>query len=64
MDRVTYSDGSHPEDFPAGLDPWPVQADGQGQSLTRIMVDTWGDDPLNWQAAAPSPGAARSRANR
>ncbi|MCX5645485.1 MAG: lamin tail domain-containing protein [Phycisphaerae bacterium] len=64
VDRVTYSDGSHPEDFPAGLDPWPVQADGQGQSLVRITVDTWGDDPLNWQASAPSPGAARQRPNR
>jgi hypothetical protein len=64
VDRVTYSDGSHPEDFPAGLDPWPVQADGQGQSLNRLGTDRWGDDPLNWQASAPSPGAARPRTNR
>jgi hypothetical protein len=64
VDRVTYSDGSHPEDFPAGLDPWPIQADGQGQSLTRIGTDCWGDDPLNWQASVPSPGAARPRSSR
>lgn len=64
VDHVTYSDGSHPEDFPAGVDPWPAQADGQGQSLTRIDAGRWGDDPANWQVSAPSPGAARQRPNR
>jgi hypothetical protein len=64
VDRVTYSDGSHPADFPAGLDPWPLSADGQGQSLTRLGPDRWGDDPVNWQAAEPSPGAARQRPTR
>ena len=64
VDRVTYSDGSHHDNFPAGLDPWPVQADGQGQTLTRISSDRWGDDPLNWQAAIPSPAIAKQRPNR
>ena len=31
-----YSDGSQPQDFAAGADPWPVEADGQGESLSRI----------------------------
>jgi hypothetical protein len=56
VDRVVYSDGSHPQDFAAGADPWPVGADGQGQSLSRIDAQTYGNDPANWQAAAPSPG--------
>jgi hypothetical protein len=64
VDYVTYSDGAHHDDYSAGLDPWPAQADGQGQSLTRIDATRWGDDPLNWQAVAPSPGAARQRPNR
>ncbi len=64
VDRVTYSNGTHPEDFPAGLDPWPAQADGLGKSLTRTDPGGWGDDPLNWQAFAPSPGAARQRGTR
>ncbi len=61
VDRVRYSDGSQPGDFPDGIDPWPAKADGQGSSLTRIALDRHGDDPLNWQAAVPSPGAARQR---
>ena len=63
VDSVTYSDGAHHDDFPAGLNPWPVQADGRGQSLTRIDATRWGDDPLNWLTAASS-GAARQRPNR
>lgn len=64
MDRVTYSDGSHPENFSNGLDPWPVQANGRGQALARLRTNSWGDDPLNWQAATPSPGTVRQRPNR
>jgi hypothetical protein len=56
VDRVVYSDGSHPEDFAAGVDPWPPQADGQGESLSRIDPAAYGNDPDNWQAAAPTPG--------
>jgi len=55
-DRVVYSDGSHPQDFPDGVDPWPVQADGQGSSLSRTARAAYGNDPTNWHAATPSPG--------
>jgi len=58
VDRVVYSDGSHAEDFPTGVDPWPVEADGQGQALSRIAPTAYGNDPANWQAASPSPGRA------
>lgn len=53
VDRVSYSDGSHP----VGSDPWPSPADGHGQSLTRVDVTAYGNDPINWQAALPSPGS-------
>jgi hypothetical protein len=56
VDRVVYGDGSHPDDFPTGVDPWPTEADGQGQALTRISPAEYGNDPVNWQAAEPSPG--------
>ncbi|MBP7050902.1 MAG: lamin tail domain-containing protein [Phycisphaerae bacterium] len=56
VDRVAYSDGSHPEDFADGVDPWPVAADGQGKSLSRIDPQTYGNDPANWQPATPTPG--------
>ncbi len=56
VDRVVYSDGSHPENFPAGVDPWPVEADGQGQVLSRIDTTAYGNDPANWRASEPSPG--------
>jgi hypothetical protein len=54
VDRVVYSDGAHP----SGADPWPAEADGQGVSLTRIDPTAYGNDPINWQASVPSPGAA------
>jgi hypothetical protein len=56
IDRVNYSDGSHPEDCPGGVDLWPPEADGEGLSLHRIVVDNYGNDPDNWRAYAPSPG--------
>ncbi|MHC4642318.1 MAG: hypothetical protein ACYS32_11790, partial [Planctomycetota bacterium] len=58
IDRVTYSDGSHPEDCPGGVDLWPTEADGGGQSLSRKVPGDYGNDVANWQAATPSPGAA------
>jgi hypothetical protein len=58
VDRISYSDGSHPQDFAAGVDPWPLEADGQGNSLIRIDSHAYGNDPANWAAAAPSPGRA------
>ncbi len=45
-DRVEYS----------SVDPWPVAADGTGASLQRVNPAAYGNDPINWMAAAPSPG--------
>ncbi len=56
VDRVSYSDGSHPENC-STIDPWPVEADGGGNSLTRLHPALYGNDPNNWQAAAPTPGS-------
>jgi hypothetical protein len=57
IDRVNYSDGSHPLDFPKiGIDPWPAEPDGNGKSLTRIVNSNYGNDPINWQSADPTPG--------
>jgi len=53
VDRVVYSDGSHPE----GEDPWqPTRdADGLGSSLHRKVLTEYGNDPINWQAGNPTP---------
>ncbi len=52
-DRINYSDGSHP----VGDDPWPIQPDGWGASLSRITTQYYGDDPNNWSATfPPTPG--------
>ena len=56
IDRVTYSDGWHPEDCPGGVDYWPREADGLGKSLSRKVPNDYGNDVANWQAAIPSPG--------
>ncbi|MHC4284536.1 MAG: LamG-like jellyroll fold domain-containing protein, partial [Planctomycetota bacterium] len=58
IDRVTYSDGLHPEDCPGGVDHWPNEADGLGKSLSRKVASDYGNDVANWQAATPSPGLA------
>jgi hypothetical protein len=58
IDRVTYSDGLHPEDCPGGIDLWPTQADGLGKSLSRKEAGDYGNDVDNWEAATPSPGVA------
>jgi hypothetical protein len=58
VDRIVYSDGSHPQDFPEGVDPWPTAANGQGSSLSRTAPGTYGNDPDNWRASVPSPGRA------
>jgi len=36
--------------------PWPVAA--AGASLQRIDAVAYGNDPINWQAAPPTPGAS------
>jgi hypothetical protein len=56
LDRVNYSDGSHPEDVPGPVDLWPAEADGGGLSLNRVAPADYGNDPQNWIAAQPSPG--------
>jgi hypothetical protein len=56
VDRVNYSDGSHPENCPGSVDLWPTAPDGYGQSLVRRVPADYGNDPFNWTAAAPSPG--------
>jgi hypothetical protein len=53
IDRVTYSDGSHPE----GDDPWPLTADGDGDLLDRIGDELYGNDYMNWQAVSTTPGS-------
>jgi hypothetical protein len=58
IDRVNYSDGSHPEDCPGGVDLWPRDADGGGKSLTRINLNSYGNDVINWSVDDPSPGSA------
>jgi hypothetical protein len=56
VDSVTYSNGDNPWMFPDGVDPWPAGLIEQGASLTRIFPEKYGNDPNNWQAAAPTPG--------
>ncbi len=36
--------------------PWPLAADGAGASHQRINPAAYGDDPINWLAATPTPG--------
>ena len=56
IDRINYSDGSHPENCPGSIDLWPVEADGNGMALTRKVPVDYGNEPENWTASAPSPG--------
>ena len=57
VDRVEYDDDP----------PWPTLADGStnifdpsgihiGYSLQRIVIENYGDDPINWIATTPTPG--------
>jgi hypothetical protein len=48
VDQVHYSDQV----------PWPVTPDGFGQTLHRLVPNAYGDDPTNWIAGGPTPGAA------
>jgi len=56
VDRINYSDGSHPQDCPGGIDLWATEADGNGMALSRTVLTDYGNDPDNWLAAAASPG--------
>jgi len=58
IDRVSYSDGHHPDDFSQlGFDPWPPEPDGLGAALCRSVPQDYGNDVANWQACAPNPGS-------
>ena len=46
VERVHYQDAA----------PWSTNADGAGQSLQRISLTGYGNEPTNWMAAAPNPG--------
>jgi Concanavalin A-like lectin/glucanases superfamily/Lamin Tail Domain/Bacterial Ig domain/CotH kinase protein len=46
VDAVRYNDKQ----------PWPLAADGAGASLQRINPGAYGNDPINWLAASPTPG--------
>ena len=48
VDAVRYNDRA----------PWPAAADGHGPSLQRLDPAVYGDDVVNWIAAAPTPGFA------
>jgi len=50
VERTRYADAA----------PWPSQADGTGFSLHRLDETSFGNDPANWTAAAPTPGPASS----
>ncbi len=53
VDMVRYNDRA----------PWPPAADGSGPSLQRINPSAYGNEPLNWVAAGPTPGQPRSTAD-
>jgi len=57
VERVNYSDGSHPSGEPYDVDLWPTEADGLGKSLKRTTDTAYGNDPVNWTAATPTPGS-------
>jgi hypothetical protein len=46
VEKVAYADTT----------PWPASADGAGHSLQRIEPTLFANDPLNWQAGAPTAG--------
>ncbi|HNQ73390.1 MAG TPA: lamin tail domain-containing protein [Verrucomicrobiota bacterium] len=46
VEAVQYNDKS----------PWPVAADGSGPSLQRTSAIDYGNDPVLWLAATPTPG--------
>ncbi|GAI27068.1 unnamed protein product, partial [marine sediment metagenome] len=58
VDRVNYSDGSHPENFhELPDDPWPTGPDGGGDSLHRAVLGDYGNDVGNWVSGTHSPGS-------
>jgi hypothetical protein len=53
VDMVRYNDRA----------PWPPAADGSGPSLQRINFAGYGNEPLNWLAAGPTPGKSLGAAD-
>ena len=47
VDQVDYASSS----------PWPEGANASGNSLQRLVADAYGNDPLNWYVASPTPSA-------
>ena len=45
-DEVTYDDEP----------PWPLDADGEGDSLERLTIGLWGNDAASWTNGTPTPG--------
>jgi hypothetical protein len=41
-------------------DPWPAAPDGTGASLQRIDLAAFGNDPVNWISADPTPGRVQA----
>lgn len=50
VDRVNFDDVS----------PWPTTPDGTGPSLNKISENDYGNDAVNWQSLAASPGGIAS----
>lgn len=50
MEQIDYRTGA----------PWPTNAVETGHSLQRVAAARFGNDPVNWTAAAPTPGAANA----
>jgi len=46
VDQVDYSNS----------DPWPTGEEGTAYSLQRVFSGEYGNDPVNWQVAVPTPG--------
>lgn len=42
------------------LPPWPAAALGTGNSLQRLACISFADDPANWRADSPTPGAVNA----
>ena len=52
VDRVKYSDGSHP----VGDDPWPTEPDDSDvYTLQRRIATEYGNDVINWDWPDPYP---------
>ena len=50
VDEVRYNDRA----------PWSAAADGSGPSLQRKDAALYGNDPINWDSAVPTPGRANT----